>query len=645
MKPLLLLHQSSIFILLLTFIISFNIPTSLGANDDSKYTNCTKTFNCGDTIPANLRYPFWGGERPQYCGEPHYELTCDNIVPKITINYVTYRILALDLASQNLTLARDVFWNDTDSPSTSCSNDYMNNSTFDPSVFIKYDDEVVEVSLLYDCNTVPPSSGVVRTCLDETLYYAPQFAYLGVCKMIIVPVSDAIAAYDPSSIQILLDEGFRLQWIENNNYECDTCLSSQGECGNDEGEFKCFCKDGPHKTSCSDSGKASGKSKWSNLAVGLGASIAGVVTCIGFISIVEKRRKFLDHNVEDFLESHDFLAPKRYSYSEVKRITNSFRDKLGQGGYGVVYKASLPDGRHVAVKVISESKGNGEEFINEVASISRTSHVNIVSLLGFCSEMNKRALIYELMPNGSLDKFIYKSDSPNAICNLDWNTLHQIAIGIARGLEYLHRGCSARILHLDIKPQNILLDEDFCPKISDFGLAKLCQKKDSIVPLSGTRGTIGYIAPEVFSRLYGGVSHKSDVYSYGMLVIEMIGGRKNYESGGSQASEMYFPDWIYKDLEQGNIPASCLAISEEEKDMVRKITLVSLWCIQPYPSNRPSMSKVVEMLEGPLDLVPFPPKPGLISPQRPPLQISDISSGTNSMTTSKDGFIESNVSS
>jgi len=164
------------------------------------------------------------------------------------------------------------------------------------------------------------------------------------------------------------------------------------------------------------------------------------------------------------MQSYESSMPRRYSYREIKRFTNSFRDKLGQGGYDVVYKASLPDGRQVAVKVINELKGDGDEFINEVASISRTSHVNIVSLLGYCYEVNKRALIYEFMPKGSLDQFIYKSGFSEAVCDFNWNTLFQIAIGIAEGLEYLHQGCSSRILHLDIKPQNILLDEDFCPK-------------------------------------------------------------------------------------------------------------------------------------------------------------------------------------
>ncbi|XP_039689863.1 receptor-like kinase TMK4 [Medicago truncatula] len=340
----------------------------------------------------------------------------------------------------------------------------------------------------------------------------------------------------------------------------------------------------------------------------------------GYLSLLKTRifkntRIVIDHDIEDFIKRYNLSVPKRFSYADVKRFTNSFRDKLGQGGYGVVYKASLPDGRHVAVKVISECKGNGEEFINEVASITKTSHMNVVSLLGFCYEKNKRALIYEFMSNGSLDKFIYKSGFPNAICDLDWNTLFQIVIGIARGLEYLHQGCISRILHLDIKPQNILLDEDFCPKISDFGLAKICQKKESVVSMLGTRGTIGYISPEVFSRAFGAVSSKSDVYSYGMLILEMTGGKKNYDTGGSHTTEAYFPDWIFKDLEQGNSLLNSLAISEEENDMLKKITMVALWCIQTNPSDRPSMSKVIEMLQGPLHSIQYPPKPILFSPK------------------------------
>ncbi|MED6120971.1 hypothetical protein PIB30_025748 [Stylosanthes scabra] len=293
--------------------------------------------------------------------------------------------------------------------------------------------------------------------------------------------------------------------------------------------------------------------------------------------------------------------------------------KLGEGGYGIVYKASLADGQQVAVKLLKESKGSVEEFVDEVFIISRTSHVNIVSLLGFCYEKNKRALFYEFMHNDSLDKLTYRKGSFNTNCNLDWNILYQISIGIARGLEYLHHGCNTRILHLDIKLQNILLDEHFQPKITDFGLAKICKKDQSIISMVGTRGTPGYIAPDVFSRTYGRVSHKSDVYSYGTLILEIAGARDNYcelEGVESHASEICFPDLIYKDLEQGNIPTRYFPHKEEENGVVMKMILVSLWCIQPNPLDRPSISKVIEMLKGQLETIPYPPKPVLFTPQK-----------------------------
>ncbi|KAL0431325.1 UNVERIFIED_CONTAM: LEAF RUST 10 DISEASE-RESISTANCE LOCUS RECEPTOR-LIKE PROTEIN KINASE-like 2.1 [Sesamum radiatum] len=259
--------------------------------------------------------------------------------------------------------------------------------------------------------------------------------------------------------------------------------------------------------------------------VGTGVLILSVIICCCYLKRRSRPAGPDKENIEKFLLQHGSLAHKRYKYSEIKKITKYFKHKLGQGGFGSVYQGMLPDGSLVAVKVLINSDSNGEEFINEVASISRTSHVNIVNLLGFCYDGNKKALVYEFMPNKSLDKFI----SNNADSQLDCEKLYKIAVGVAKGLEYLHTGCNTRIVHFDIKPQNILLDDDFCPKISDFGLAKLCKKKQSILSMLGARGTIGYIAPEVFSRNYGGVSHKSDVYSYGMMVLEMAGAKKIVE--------------------------------------------------------------------------------------------------------------------
>ncbi|KAI3768106.1 hypothetical protein L2E82_18538 [Cichorium intybus] len=293
-------------------------------------------------------------------------------------------------------------------------------------------------------------------------------------------------------------------------------------------------------------------------------------------------------------------------------MTNSFHEKLGQGGYGSVYKGHLPDGRRVAVKLLGKATGDGEDFVNEVVSIGRTSHVNVVTLLGFCFEGKKRALMYEFMPNGSLDKFIRHDGS-----HLDWNTLFGIAKGIARGLAYLHQGCNTRIVHFDIKPHNILLNEEFVPKISDFGLAKLCKRKESIVSVTGARGTAGYMAPEVFFKSLGGASHKSDVYSYGMMVLEMTGAHKKKISNTTSMSESYFPDWIYKKVEDGDDLGVDGVTTEDEEKLARKMVIVSLWCIQSDPLERPSISRVVEMLEGSFQSLQIPPRRFWSSPPRP----------------------------
>ncbi|KAM0062914.1 putative glycerophosphodiester phosphodiesterase, protein kinase RLK-Pelle-LRK10L-2 family [Helianthus debilis subsp. tardiflorus] len=200
--------------------------------------------------------------------------------------------------------------------------------------------------------------------------------------------------------------------------------------------------------------------------------------------------------------------------------------------------------------------------------------------------------------------------------HLDWNTLFQIAKGIARGLEYLHKGCNTRIVHFDIKPHNILLDEEFVPKICDFGLAKLCKTKESIVSVMGARGTSRYMAPEVFFKSLGGASHKSDVYSYGMMVLEMTGALKHNTSRTS-TSEAYFPDLVYKQVEVGGDLGDYRVTTEEEEELARKMMIVSLWCIQSNPSDRPSISKVVEMLEGSFELLQVPPRHFKPSPARP----------------------------
>ncbi|XP_039173654.1 rust resistance kinase Lr10-like [Eucalyptus grandis] len=210
----------------------------------------------------------------------------------------------------------------------------------------------------------------------------------------------------------------------------------------------------------------------------------------------------------------------RYSYSNIKKITANFKHKLGEGGYGSVYKGTLRSGNDVAIKILKQSKAHGQDFINEVATIGRIYHVNVVQLIGFCFEGSKQALVYDLMSNGSLDKQIFNEEGDKF---LDYKKIYEIALGVAGGIEYLHRGCDMQILHFDIKPHNILLDKNFIPKVSNFGLAKLNPANHSMVSLTNARGTLGYMAPELFYRNIGGVSYKADVYSFGMLLMEVAG--------------------------------------------------------------------------------------------------------------------------
>jgi len=202
-------------------------------------------------------------------------------------------------------------------------------------------------------------------------------------------------------------------------------------------------------------------------------------------------------------------------------MVKGFKEKLGEGGYGSVFKGKLSSGTCVAIKMLGKSKGNGHDFINEVATIGRIHHQNILHLIGFCVEGSRRALVYEFMSNGSLDKIIFSKDQS---VDFGYDKIYNMSIGIARGIAYLHHGCEMQILHFDIKPHNILLDDDFIPKVSDFGLAKLYLVDNSIVTTTTVGGTIGYMALELFYKNIGRISHKSDVYSFGMFLMDVFDG-------------------------------------------------------------------------------------------------------------------------
>ncbi|XVF87999.1 hypothetical protein PTKIN_Ptkin19aG0013900 [Pterospermum kingtungense] len=638
---------SSCLVFATIILLSAQVPKFLCV-DNENYVLCSKTFRCGNI--QNVSYPFWGGDRPANCGLPAMELTCQGNESQITIMSVSYKVIEINMDLQALTVAR------TDYLTNLCPQQLVN-TTLNFSLF-SYAWNLENLTLYYNCPRIvnqssgfPSQFNCTNNGTDAVNYYVTASAFgnlsagvkdgLGSCKSnVIVPafytaVQTIESNPTPDTLILPLANGFGLKWDANIASKCEECNASGGRCGYNKSssQFSCYCSNHTDASTCLLPGSNNGTRL--KLIIGLGVAGATiVVVCVVLFTLRLKKvplssgtlmKRKNSESIEAFIMKYGSeLAPKRYSYSDIKKITKSFKDGLGEGGFGTVYKGKLPDGHLVAVKVLGESKGGGEEFINEVASISRTSHVNVVPFLGFCFENSMRALIYEYMPNGSLDKYICHQGSPDKAHLLERKTLFEIAIGIARGLEYLHRGCNTRILHLDIKPHNILLDETFCPKISDFGLAKLCERKESILSMISARGTIGYIAPELFCRNFGGVSYKSDVYSYGMMVLEMVGAKENVHSAGSLTSEMNFPLWIYEHLQQ-EAYFNLQGITVEDEEITKKMIIVSLWCIQTNPSDRPSMTKVLEMLQGSLQSLPIPPRPFLFSPPRSPQNSSAIS--------------------
>lgn len=327
----------------------------------------------------------------------------------------------------------------------------------------------------------------------------------------------------------------------------------------------------------------------------LGSIASGLVLIVAFMIHRCYRKKEEDQaRVEKFLEDYRAEKPARFSYADIKRITNGFKEKLGDGAHGTVFQGKLSNEIPVAVKKLNNNsmKEEGKEFISEVEIMGKIHHINVARLLGFCAEGVHRALIYNLFPNGSLQNFIFPPDDKDHF--LGWEKLQHIGLGIAKGIEYLHHGCHHPILHFDINPHNVLLDDNFIPKITDFGLAKLCSKNVSVVSMTAARGTLGYMAPEVFSRNFGNVSFKSDIYSYGMLLLEMVGGRKNIDTLSTETFQVLYPEWIHRLLE-GDIHIHI----EEDCDVkiAKKLAIVGLWCIQWQPTNRPSIKAVIQMLE------------------------------------------------
>ncbi|OMO94112.1 hypothetical protein CCACVL1_06161 [Corchorus capsularis] len=329
------------------------------------------------------------------------------------------------------------------------------------------------------------------------------------------------------------------------------------------------------------------------IAVSLGLFLLGLIT-IFIIKIRRWRRTIIPTN-----PTEGSLMP--FGYKDLQKATNNFSEKLGKGGFGSIFKGTLPDGSLVAVKKLEGINQGEKQFRTEVSTVGVINHVNLIRLRGFCSEGSRKLLVYDYMPNGSLDKHLFNAKGSEL---LDWKTRYQIALGAARGLAYLHDKCRDSIIHCDIKPENILLDADFCPKVADYGLAKFIGRELSRV-LTTMRGTLGYLAPEWISGQ--DITPKADVYSYGMMLLEIVSGTRNFRVQHSNDEQTaFFPATVALQVTEDGDALNLLdnkLNGDVNIEELSRICTVACSCIQDDEFQRPTMSQVVQILEGILEIL------------------------------------------
>ncbi|KAL5549049.1 hypothetical protein UlMin_004280 [Ulmus minor] len=348
--------------------------------------------------------------------------------------------------------------------------------------------------------------------------------------------------------------------------------------------------------------------------------VASGMLLVGYC--IWRRRMLIERN-----KMEEDLELPLFDLATIASATNNFSStyKLGEGGFGPVYKGTLVDGKEIAVKRLSRSSGQGlTEFKNEVILIAKLQHRNLVKLIGCCIQGKENLLVYEYMPNKSLDFFIFDQIRGKL---LDWSKRFQIILGIARGILYLHQDSRLRIIHRDLKASNVLLDSEMMPKISDFGMARICGGDLTEGNTNRVVGTYGYMAPEYASD--GVFSVKSDVFSFGILVLEIITGKKN--RGFFHADQtLNLAGHAWRLWKEGNVLElidESLVGSYSDSEVLRCIH-VSLLCVQQHPEDRPTMSSVVFML-GSQTALAQPDHPGFFIAKRT-VEVNDSSSNQES---------------
>ncbi|XP_061948065.1 LEAF RUST 10 DISEASE-RESISTANCE LOCUS RECEPTOR-LIKE PROTEIN KINASE-like 1.3 isoform X2 [Populus nigra] len=613
----------SIFVLVLLLFIQ--VPSS--SSNDGLYTACSKKFECGG-ISAD--FPFWGNDSSPACGFPELKLRCENNFTKMNINQVAYRVLEINQYAGILRIARE------DSFVGLCSPQFKN-STFNPKVF-ESDEGYKNLTIIYGCKDAPPtipSPGIPFTCKinevnDQGGYIQKGDTGPGECnRSVLVPVSrrEWPPIWNLQALEEHLKKGFEVR-LKVDRDACWECKMSSGVCGIDyvTNQTTCYC---PNQSRGS---KTCAREKSRNSALEIGLSSAGAVigAFVGFwiLAFIQRRRRkaALEKTEElpiatpsskglatstnlsqttpsltslksDIDKGSTYFGVRVFSYDELEEATNFFDSsrELGDGGFGIVYYGVLRDGHEVAVKRLYENNmKRTEQFMNEIEILAHLQHRNLVKLHGCTSRHSRELLlVYEYIPNGTVADHLHGRQSNSGLLTLPVRL--SIAIETASALVYLH---ASDVIHRDVKTNNILLDNDFCVKVADFGLSRLFPTNATHLT-TAPQGTPGYVDPEYYQCYQ--LTDKSDVYSFGVVLIELISALQAVDTNRRR-----------HDINLSNMAVNMIqnhALNELvdpflgfDKDfvvrrMVTSVAELAFRCLQKQREMRPTMEEVLEILK------------------------------------------------
>ncbi|XP_059451726.1 LEAF RUST 10 DISEASE-RESISTANCE LOCUS RECEPTOR-LIKE PROTEIN KINASE-like 1.4 isoform X3 [Corylus avellana] len=623
----------SFFIMLLVFV---EVPVCLCSYD--WYTRCSSRFDCGDI--TGLGYPFWGDGRPDGCGNPDSKLICTKNITSIEIMNLEYRVLSADPGSKTLKIVRDDFLDGICSP-------VWVNTTLDTELF-EYGPSHFSITLLYGCPSFPNFYPPISFCsVDGTAnkgVYIQDPTVPGVCaKSVVVPVLATLKQDigNWSRIEDIIKGGFDVKWKEDP--VCIACTVSKGVCGYDQNtnQTTCYCpnqsSNGLKICAAGDTQVPSSKSgsKGSNnagIVIGVAVGAAGIVAvflgCLVF-AIRQRRKKPVNESKSKDLptppsskgfpvsstnfsrSTPSYPSPKLdlergstyfgahiFSYEELEEATNRFDPsrQLGDGGFGTVYYGELHDGRVVAVKRLYENNFKRvEQFMTEVEILTRLRHPNLVLLHGCTSKRSQELLlVYEYISNGTVSDHLNGNRSSSAL--MTWPVRLSIAIESAEALAYLHE---SDVIHRDVKTTNILLDDKFRVKVSDFGLSRLFPTDVTHVS-TAPQGTPGYVDPEYYQCYQ--LTDKSDVYSFGVVLVELISSLPAVDTNRHR-HDINLANMAINKIQNHALhelvdPSLGFEKDYDVRRMTTSVAELAFRCLQQERDMRPSMDEVVEVLRG-----------------------------------------------